>query len=272
MERNVANSNSQILPLTPEIRGGLLGLVELVRLIPDHLIVDTDALTQITLSIEHIRTTVRESEQRQLRDSALAGETRLRPFVYPGGDSPTGGVNPVIAIRRALERCPDEAPAAGPGALSFIQDTELCQMLDTDIQSVRTALKNAEWKAATVLSGSVVEALLLWAIRLASVGPFPAASNAVASGRLARKPHSDVNKWHVLDYVEVAFELQIVTEQTAKQARLLSSFRNLIHPGRAARTGEKCTEGTAHGAVAAVNLVRDDLEQYVTRTLAKPCP
>jgi hypothetical protein len=37
--------------------------------------------------------------------------------------------------------------------------------LRLDMSAANRALANSEWKAATVLAGSVVEALLLWAIQ-----------------------------------------------------------------------------------------------------------
>ena len=45
----------------------------------------------------------------------------------------------------------------------FIQDQELRKNLEIDISATNQALSNGEWKAASVL-GSIVEALLLWAL------------------------------------------------------------------------------------------------------------
>jgi hypothetical protein len=61
------------------------------------------------------------------------------------------------------------------------------------------------------------------------------------------------------DYVEVAGELRIIKTDTVQQARLAKNFRNLIHPGRVIRLGQKCDRGTALSALAAVELVRRDL-------------
>jgi hypothetical protein len=43
------------------------------------------------------------------------------------------------------------------------------------------------------------------------------------------------------------------------QADLARDFRNLIHPGRAQRTGADCDRGTALTALAAIELVVRDL-------------
>jgi hypothetical protein len=47
----------------------------------------------------------------------------------------------------------------------FLNDPDLAEALRADIATASSALRNGEWKAATVLSGSVIEALLLWALQ-----------------------------------------------------------------------------------------------------------
>jgi hypothetical protein len=76
----------------------------------------------------------------------------------PGYDN----FNPVSLIRRALSRCPDETPLKSAAIIPFIDDNELRASLEIDISAATVALSNGEWKAATVLGGSVIEALLLW--------------------------------------------------------------------------------------------------------------
>jgi hypothetical protein len=73
--------------------------------------------------------------------------------------------NPLAKIRVALAKCPDASPAPSTSELSFIGDTELRTSLRNDMGAVNRALSNGEWKAATVLAGSVIEALLLWALQ-----------------------------------------------------------------------------------------------------------
>lgn len=152
--------------------------------------------------------------------------------------------NPVTLIRNALASCPDEAPAPGTADLDFIDDDELKNNLRMDISSVNTALINGEWKAATVLSGSVCEALLLW--RLTQEDPRP--------------PDEVLQKWVLHQYIEAAARFKIIRPQTEKQATLAKDFRNLIHPGRATRLAQECNRGTALSAVAAVELIVQDLK------------
>jgi hypothetical protein len=123
-------------------------------------------------------------------------------------------------------------------------------------------LSNGEWKAATVLAGSAIEALLLWA--LPSKRSPTDITNAVialkSNGTLAGKQGSGpLDEWHLHEYTGVAEKLSIIKKETAIQARLAKDFRNLIHPGRAQRLGQKCDRATALSAVAGVEHVVRDL-------------
>ena len=149
-------------------------------------------------------------------------------------------------------------PAASSNELLFITDDELRQNLLGDLGAITQALSNGEWKAATVLAGALVEALLLWKLQQDSTKARRAAS--AATGPLDR--------WDLKDYIEVAAELTIINGNTVAQAKIAKDFRNLIHPGRAARLGQVCDRGTALSAVAAVHLVIRDLS--VVGRMASP--
>lgn len=168
--------------------------------------------------------------------------------------------NPVTLIRQALEACLDEFPAVGTAELSFISDNDLRENLRRDIGAVNLALANGEWKAATVLSGSVIEALLLWALQqLASTVVHSAAKNLVANKTIKRRPSTNLDEWFLPELIEVAADLNVIKPDTAAQARLAKDYRNLIHPGRTQRLGQVCDRGTALAAVAALERVSSDL-------------
>lgn len=168
--------------------------------------------------------------------------------------------SPVFLIRRALLDLPDEVPPLGTEGLDFIDDNTLRQALRTDIGAATSALRNGEWKAATVLAGSVIEALLLWALTGYSAEEREAAMNrAVQSRALSRLRKDDPENWHLPEYIEVAGELRCISEGTTIEARRTKEYRNLIHPGATARTGQQCDLGTAHIAVGTIDHVVRDL-------------
>jgi hypothetical protein len=173
------------------------------------------------------------------------------------------GVSPIVLLRRALAKCPDEAPAPGTTELTFINDPGLRESIRQDVSAANQDMVNGEWKGSTVLAGSATEALLLWTIQekeRQSPGSINSAASALICARtLAQKPDSDPQRWSFLELIEVAFKLGVIKTGTATQARLGKDFRNLIHPGRASRLGQVCDRGTALSALAAVELVVRDL-------------
>src|SRR5262249_46478719 len=81
----------------------------------------------------------------------------------------------------------------------------------------------------------------------------------LASQTLGSAPPSNIERWGLHEYIEVALDLGVISAAAAGQARLAKDFRNLVHPGRAARLGMVCDRGTALTALAAVELVVRDL-------------
>jgi hypothetical protein len=171
----------------------------------------------------------------------------------------TGGYSPIFFVRRALEGLPDSVPAPDTDELAFLADQRLIDTLRDDISNATGALRNGEWKAATVMAGSVIEALLLWSItQHEPVDREQAMAKAVAQNLMKTRRDSP-DRWHLADYIEVAGELNCIADGTRIEARRTRDYRNLIHPGRAQRTGEQCDLGTAHVAFGAMNNVIRDL-------------
>jgi hypothetical protein len=157
----------------------------------------------------------------------------------------------LFEIERLLAKCPDEASAAQTTGLEFLPDAPFRESLRTDISAANSALMDHEYKAATVLAGSVVEALLLWGLDKVGESSVRATARGV--------PKTTLNEWHLGDMIDPAYACQLISNDTKIQTKLAQNFRNLIHPGRQARLKEICDRGTAHGALAAVERVATDL-------------
>jgi hypothetical protein len=169
-----------------------------------------------------------------------------------GGDEPPKRIkekSPVAVVRGALTKCPDENPSPATAELAFITDGALRDSIRNDISMATSSLHNGEWKGATVLAGAAAEALLLWKIQ---------SDPKQAYKTLPNKPSGQPENWVLGQFIDVAEQLGFIKAATAAQARLAKDFRNLIHPGKAQRTGQACTLGTAYTALAAVDhIVRD---------------
>jgi hypothetical protein len=218
----------------------LRALVDLVSQIPDELI------------------TIDEEKYAQLITATAAIRQALEIWTYRDRNWRLGVIggrgHVLFLIRDALTGCLDEAPSPEITGMSFIGDVELRARLREDFGAANRALANGEWKGATVLAGSVVEALLLWALQRD-------ASSAASEARRSSLRHAtaSLEEWDLHGYIKVARELRMITSATAAQAELARNFRNLIHPGRAQRLAQVCDRASALSAVAAVEHVVRDL-------------
>jgi hypothetical protein len=229
----------------PEITFKFQAVLDLVEQIPPELITLKDAeYAMFSASVSAIRWNLKHPLKYGNHGFVIQLHT-IEEF---------GGLNPIALIFDMLGKCPDEFPSANTSELRFIEDIDFRQSLRNDLSAISRAVANSEWKAATVLAGSVLESLLLWKLNKDS-------EKAVATKHAKGKKLPSIERWDLHDYIEVALELQLVGERTANQARLAKDFRNLIHPGRSIRLGEICNRGTAFGAVAAVELVIEDLSR-----------
>lgn len=175
-----------------------------------------------------------------------------------------GDLHPITIIRNALVTCPDEAPYTGTTELDFIKDAELRDSIWVDISAVRRALINQEWKAATVLSGSAIEVLLLWALSEKTQAVIDGAVNTLLTKKIfSNKPPTNTEEWNLYQYIHVCSELGLISNNTLKQTELAKDFRNLIHPGRAARLRQQCDRGSALSAVAGIEHVIRDLTNSI---------
>ncbi|MFZ0679926.1 hypothetical protein [Candidatus Binatus sp.] len=185
----------------------------------------------------------------QIRDLIQTGRSGLVPYL-PKQTFGVGPRDPVSYIRDALAGLTDQIVARSTSTLTFLNDPDLADSLRVDIATASSALRNGEWKAATVLSGSVIEALLLWALQKTHL--------AIVQSQ-AIGPKTAIEKWDLADYIDAADKFRCVEPSTIVEARRAQEYRNLIHPGRAIRLGVTCDLGAAHVAIGALDHVINDL-------------
>lgn len=191
-------------------------------------------------------------------------EINLDIMMHRGGSfgiEPVEGVDAATIIYRTLMRCYDEYPTNATSELAFIPDDALRRSIRIDISGVARAISNSEWKAATILAGAAIEALLYWRI-----GQFPHTEVEAALERAktakaldAKNTPSARDKWVLHQLIEISKELNVIKENTAKEVRISKHYRNLIHPGAAERLGEDCDQGAAMSAAGALQHVVRDL-------------
>lgn len=239
--------------------GELATILSLVESIPERLLVleDTEYILFIA-SKECIRNAI----------NTWQNQTDVRRAIPLCNVKGYGKKNPVAHIRSILSKCPDEYPDHKITILNFIDDVELREDMKIDLAIIEKSLSNEEWKSATVIAGSLIEALLLWVLSKIAKDKLLKAVDAILTRKVLHyKPSSELNDWNLNEYAQAARELKIINEDTHTNALLAKNYRNLIHPGRSYRLEQKCNRGTAYSAVGAVYHIINDLGIYYKQTI-----
>jgi hypothetical protein len=222
-----------------EHTGRVSAMIALIDRLPDELIVLPPAeYADFVASVARLRANASTAILKG-KDYSFHGETVWR-------------------LRHTLSQCRDSSAAASGHGLTFITDATLRDDLRTDLAEANAALCEGRWKAATVLAGSIIEALL--GSRLSEL-PQVTLQTAVSTIQWPskRKPSgNDPFEWTLFQMIEVAATTKSISTPTKQQIDLARGYRNLIHPGVTLRTGERCGKDTALGALAGVErLIRE---------------
>jgi hypothetical protein len=121
----------------------------------------------------------------------MASSARLRANVNAAmirGESYTFYGESIWALRHALSQCPDSPGSNAGGNLRFIRQKALRDDLHRDLLEAQNALTEGRWKAATVLGGSIIEALLVWKLSNVPRIKLQAAVNSVIWQPAALRP------------------------------------------------------------------------------------
>jgi|SRR5271166_101235 len=177
---DVVKPNWQVETLNTGHLSTLKGISKLVHGIPDELItVSHDQYADLVLAMTLI-------------DDELAIYRARRDFWNL--PRPRNS-NVVSTIHRVLKNCPDEFPPSSTTDLDFVDDGDLRDNIRRDIGAVERAISNSEWKAASVLAGAAIEALLLWRLKAIPEVEIDATANKlVVDSVLERPPPKNIEK------------------------------------------------------------------------------
>ncbi len=261
-EQIESGGNVQLFGLSAaEHSPALAGVVALVDQLPPELLMglSPEDYAALTVNLAAIRNQLAtwQFADREMRRSIFGPVKGYR------------NLNPITVVRQMLSKCPNELPAVGPHGLDFIRDERFRTILLRDINSTEQALGNNEYKAAAVLGGSVIEAILLWALREDDTAGLEAALKELQdAGEVSRKLGADdltAREWGLADFIKIAEKLGILVPTTVKVAEAAKGFRNLIHPGVEVRDQEPPTLEMARAATAAMGFVVRDVTAWVAR-------
>lgn len=247
--RNQKNSQQSRFSVDRTYQNEVAAIVELVDQIPaELLILAPKDYTALQLAVTALKNTIPNWRLRSYGLDRIHGH---------------GNLNPVTIIRNSLSKCPDEGVSKSTSDLTFISIQELRDNLRIDMSSANQAFQNGEWKAATVLAGATIEAVLLYMLHsVHDVDPSKISTSKntlVSNGTLSKSPGNNLDKWSLHQLTEVAADLRLIREETATQIRIARDFRNLIHPGVSVRKNIVCNRGTALSALAGMEHTINDL-------------
>lgn len=228
--------------------GFLRGLVDLVKQI------DPGLLPQAGIDYVHLRSAIAAIEAELT--NWVGGSTAVVEKTPGLGDE-----NPVIVIRRVLEKIPRDAVPVTARRLGFVADADRRDDLERDIATVEKHMDHREWKSAMALAGSVTEALLLDEIKAEdprTVAMVRTELEQKKNGIKFRDP--DPDNWNFHRYAMVAERLGIISTTTRNLCLAAADGRNLLHPGKASRDQVKPDRASAMAEQAAMESVIRDLE------------
>lgn len=119
----------------------------------------------------------------------------------------------------------------------FITDSDLRASLESDSRELDRCLASEAWKSVHVLSGSVVEAVLVdYFVGIGQENPDPL-------------------KMSFHELVIAAHDADVLSDKAADLCSVVKGYRNLIHPGRVLRLAESVDEDGARVAYALAAIV-----------------
>lgn len=121
-------------------------------------------------------------------------------------------------------------PSTDSADFAFIGDPTLRAQLESDWHEIGAARKVEAWKAITILSGGVLEGVLL------DVLSSPKFHDEVVEFR-RKENMKGLEKLHLSELVILAKHLKLVEGRQDELMRIVNDFRNLIHPARQLHEG-----------------------------------
>ncbi|HYT42010.1 MAG TPA: hypothetical protein VEP90_06670, partial [Methylomirabilota bacterium] len=126
----------------------------------------------------------------------------------------------------------------------FINGEEFRISLERDYQELNSAMQAKAWKTVHVLSGSIIEAILI---------------DYLVTSEYQKKSSSDPLKMTLAQAISACRQENVLSEKTEHLSHVVRTYRNLIHPGRSVRLGETANEQGAIIAHALIEIIVEEI-------------
>lgn len=141
-------------------------------------------------------------------------------------------------------------------SFDFVSDPKIraiCQRDYRELQKVRRAKAH---KSTIILSGGLLEALLLDALRRR-----PTKARDSYKQLYQDKKTPSMARWNLEQLIAVAEDLAIITQGASQLSQTLREYRNLVHVAKEIRSGYKVKEEEAGIALNMVKIVMRELKK-----------
>ncbi len=146
-------------------------------------------------------------------------------------------------------------PPSIPNEFSFVSDGKLRGIIERDFTELGKAKQAAALKTRLILSGGLVEALLLDALGRNKERAMEART-AEKDSKGKVKPLDD---WNLSSLIDTAAELSLISDGAVRLSNVVRDFRNLVHAGKERRGDYVIGDHEAEAAEAGLSAVTRDL-------------
>lgn len=144
--------------------------------------------------------------------------------------------------------------------LSFVNSEELSKMLERDLYETVLALALKSYKSVLILCGSIAELVLLDAMVAQKDKAIKALESVLAKeNKSFKSDDAKLDRWVLDRLLDVALDMNLISENLYHWGHGLRGFRNLVHPGVEQR---QSIEVSRENAEMAWNVVKRLLTEF----------
>ena len=143
-------------------------------------------------------------------------------------------------------------------SFSYVKDVQLRTIIERDYEEIQKSLVTHCWKAAIILTGGCVEAILtdLLLRHKDRATAAPQAPKDKQTGQV-----KEIRDWGLVHLIVVSTTLELINKGVEKLSHSLREYRDLVHPSVEIRSKLKADEEEAKIAVAVLDMIHKDLDE-----------
>lgn len=202
---------------------------------------------RLTFLIDHLRMVIpADKPSKDIRLPQSTGSESIMSELTPSN------IDSVSELRSR----PIELPPIDVKQFDFVSNTDLRRLLADDYIEVQRTYQVSAFKAATILSGGILEGILYDVFRRPELAGTDAYQTATENFP-QKKGQAGIN-WDAVSLSHLiagAVKMQILPESIAKMSEGLRDFRDCIHPNAELRDKARAQQEEAHISLLLVRIV-----------------